>query len=75
MQVRSHHFCSHQSEEMRQCVIYDSDAADARLIGVEYIISRRLYEGLPEEERRFWHSHVYEVTGRQDTHTAVMTQF
>lgn len=29
--------------------------------GVEYIISRRLYEGLPDEEKRFWHSHVYEV--------------
>jgi hypothetical protein len=28
---------------------------------VEYIISRRLYEGLPEEEKRYWHSHVYEV--------------
>lgn len=30
--------------------------------GVEYIISRRLYEGLPEYEKRFWHSHVYEVS-------------
>lgn len=29
--------------------------------GVEYIISRRLYEGLPDEEKRYWHSHVYEV--------------
>jgi hypothetical protein len=30
--------------------------------GVEYISSRRLYEGLPEEEKKFWHSHVYEVS-------------
>jgi len=29
---------------------------------VEYIISRRLYEGLPDDEKRFWHSHVYEVS-------------
>lgn len=61
LQVRSHHFCSHRNEEMRQCIIYDSGAPDARLIGVEYIISRRLYEGLPAEERQYWHSHVYEV--------------
>jgi hypothetical protein len=39
--------------------------------GVEYIISRRLYEGLHEEEKRYWHSHVYEVRkqrGRQWNH-------
>ena len=38
------HACMHPAQEMRQCLIYDSGAADARLIGVEYIISRRLYE-------------------------------
>lgn len=53
------------NEEMRQCVIYDSDQPDARLIGVEYIISRRLFESLPEEEKKYWHSHVYEVTSGQ----------
>jgi hypothetical protein len=26
---------------VHQCVIYDSDAADARLIGIEYIVSER----------------------------------
>lgn len=66
-QVRAHHFCSHRNEEMRQCIIYDSDAPDARLIGVEYIISRRLYEELPAEEKKYWHSHVYEVTSGQFT--------
>lgn len=39
----------------------DSEKANARLIGIEYIISRRLFEGLPEEEKRFWHSHSHEV--------------
>ncbi|GBF89453.1 hypothetical protein Rsub_02025 [Raphidocelis subcapitata] len=57
-QVRAHHYCSHINEEFRQCVIYDSDRPGARLIGIEYIISRRLYEGLPEEEKKLWHSHV-----------------
>ncbi|KAG2491407.1 hypothetical protein HYH03_010198 [Edaphochlamys debaryana] len=59
--VRAHHYCAHRGEEMRQCVLYDSSEPNARLIGLEYIISRRLYESLPPEERRYWHSHVYEV--------------
>ncbi|KAI8819405.1 DUF1264-domain-containing protein [Fimicolochytrium jonesii] len=62
-QVEAHHLCSHLSEDVCQCVIYDSAEADARLIGVEYIISARLYNDLPEEEREYWHSHVYEVKG------------
>jgi len=28
---------------------------------VEYIISRRLFDSLDEEERKYWHSHKYEV--------------
>ncbi|GLT50747.1 hypothetical protein SLA2020_242100 [Shorea laevis] len=28
-----HHFCAHQNEEMRRCLIYDSPRKDARLIG------------------------------------------
>jgi uncharacterized protein DUF1264 len=55
------HYCAGMNEEMRQCIIYDSDKRDARLIGVEYIISERLFKGLPEEEKQLWHSHQYEV--------------
>lgn len=31
------------------------------MIGVEYMVTPKLYETLPEEERKLWHSHVYEV--------------
>ncbi|KAI9195845.1 hypothetical protein LWI28_018682 [Acer negundo] len=60
-QVEAHHYCGHQNEEMRQCLIYNSPEADARLIGVEYIISEKLYMTLPDEEKPLWHSHEYEV--------------
>ncbi|KAL8143851.1 hypothetical protein V2J09_016883 [Rumex salicifolius] len=60
-QVEAHHYCGHQNEEMRQCLIYDSPDKKARLIGVEYIISESLFRGLPDEEKRMWHSHEYEV--------------
>ncbi|XP_031477832.1 oil body-associated protein 1A-like [Nymphaea colorata] len=60
-QVEAHHFCSHQNEEMRQCLIYDGPDSDAKLIGVEYIISEPLFLALPDSEKQLWHSHVYEV--------------
>lgn len=46
---------------MRQCLLYDSPDPGARLIGIEYMITANLYATLPAEERRLWHSHVYEV--------------
>lgn len=48
-------------DEVRQCLVHDSDEQTARLIGVEYMITRDLYETLPPDERRLWHSHVFEV--------------
>ncbi|CAK7348918.1 unnamed protein product [Dovyalis caffra] len=60
-QVEAHHFCGHQNEEMRQCLIYNSPESDARLIGVEYIISETLFLTLPDVEKPLWHSHEYEV--------------
>lgn len=61
-QVESHHYCQPGPVPgMLQCVIFDRDAADAKLIGIEYIVPAEVYEKLPEEEKKFWHSHVHEV--------------
>lgn len=60
-QVVAHHFCSHLNEEVNQCVIYDSNEQNAKLIGIEYIISERLFQTLPQEEKKLWHSHEYEI--------------
>jgi len=60
-QVIAFHYCSHEHPSLRQCAIYDSDKKDARLIGVEYIITRDVFEKLPVEEQKYWHSHNYEV--------------
>ncbi|MEX2045155.1 MAG: OBAP family protein [Opitutus sp.] len=59
--LRVEHYCSHLNPDVFQCVIYDSDQANARLIGIEYIISEALFNGLPSEEKKLWHSHRYEV--------------
>lgn len=48
-------------KDVRQCLLYDSPEPGARLIGIEYMISPVLYETLDTDERRLWHSHVFEV--------------
>lgn len=60
-QMEAHHYCSKLNEDLTQCVVYDGNGPQAKLMGVEYVVSRRIYETLPESERKLWHSHVYEV--------------
>ncbi|GAA5982608.1 hypothetical protein JCM11641_002599 [Rhodosporidiobolus odoratus] len=68
--VSAHHFCSCQRHDgergkVRQCVIYDSDKPDARLIGIEYVADEEVFRSLPEEEKKYWHSHKHEVESGQ----------
>jgi hypothetical protein len=42
-------------------VIYDGNDADARLMGVEYVVSAKLFAGFTPDEKKLWHSHKYEV--------------
>jgi uncharacterized protein DUF1264 len=60
-QVEASHFCIHLRHDLHQCVIFDRNAPDARLIGIEYIVSEERFRGLPDDEKRLWHSHHYEV--------------
>ncbi len=60
-QVEAQHYCSPVNDEVHQCVIFDSNRKDARILGVEYIISDRLYRGLPVAEKKYYHPHTYEV--------------
>ncbi len=65
VQMESHHFCDQVNEDFAQCVLYDSGTDSARLHGIEYIISERLYGTLPVEERPYWHPHNYEILSGQ----------
>lgn len=47
--------------DVRQCILYDSPNPGARLIGIEYMITSKLFQTLDAEERKLWHSHVFEV--------------
>jgi hypothetical protein len=64
-QMEAHHYCSLVNEDVTQCVIYDGNTHDAKIMGLEYIVSRKLFESLPTAEKRLWHSHVHEVRSGQ----------
>jgi hypothetical protein len=61
IQIITQHYCGPVSNDMHQCLLYDSVGQSARLLGVEYIISDKVYRQLPEVEKRYWHPHTYEV--------------
>lgn len=60
-QMEAHHYVSQLNEDMHQAIIYDGNGEDAKIMGIEYIISEKLFKTLPEEEKKLWHSHRYEV--------------
>ncbi|KAA9345576.1 OBAP family protein [Adhaeribacter soli] len=60
-QMEAHHYVSQINEDLHQAVIFDGNGENAKLMGVEYIVSEKLFKTLPEEEKKLWHSHHYEV--------------
>ncbi|XP_058095456.1 oil body-associated protein 2B-like [Magnolia sinica] len=60
-QIQTHHYITRVNQDFLQCAVYDSDDSSARLIGMEYIVSDRIFEALPAEEQKLWHSHAYEI--------------
>jgi hypothetical protein len=60
-QLVAQHYCSGRTEDMHQCLLYDSCDKNAKLLGVEYIVTNKVYQLLPETEKKYWHPHTYEV--------------
>jgi hypothetical protein len=65
MQSQSHHYCNQVNQDFTQCVLYDGNTRAARLMGIEYIISKNLYDALPADEKAYWHPHNYEILSGQ----------
>jgi hypothetical protein len=61
MQMEAHHYCNQVNEDFAQCVLFDGNTENARLMGIEYIIAETLYNTLPAEEKAYWHPHNYEI--------------
>jgi hypothetical protein len=61
-QLEAQHYCAPVRDGVHQCVITDTTGENARILGVEYIVTDAIYRNLPSAEKRFWHPHAYEVT-------------
>lgn len=60
-QLVAQHYCTPFGDEMHQCLLFDSFEKTARLLGVEYIVSDRIYRQFSDDEKKYWHPHTYEV--------------
>jgi hypothetical protein len=65
-QLMAQHYCTahagHDHDDgLFQCLLFDSTEPNAKLLGVEYIVSHEQYKNLPDDEKKFWHPHTYEV--------------
>jgi hypothetical protein len=65
LHMEAHHYCRGMNEEFTQCVIFDGNTEESNLIGLEYIISERLFSLLSEDEKSRWHPHNYEILSGQ----------
>ena len=57
----AHHYCKPVSGGLTECQLYDSDAADARLVGAEVIIAPEVYKKITAAEKKMWHYHKIEI--------------
>lgn len=60
-QMEAHHYVTQLNEDLYQAIIFDGNGDDAKIMGIEYIVTERLFKQLPDEEKKLWHSHHYEV--------------
>jgi len=62
-QLITQHYCAGHGDDMFQCILFDSTEKNAKLLGVEYIVTDEVYRKLPDAEKPYWHPHTYEVLG------------
>ena len=61
-----HHYCKGISDKILQCLLFESTAANAPLVAVEYFVAKDLARTLPVIQwHRYFHDHKQEIaTGR-----------
>jgi len=65
------HYCKPISDEIIQCILFDSTEPNARMMEVEYMVSKKLARKvIPEwSHKKNWHDHKEEIeTGRVAVH-------
>jgi len=60
-----HHWCKRINAEIVECLMFDSDKANANLVGVETMIPHEVWSTLSEEQKKEWHNHAEKVKPEQ----------
>lgn len=60
-QMEAHHYVQQLNEDFYQAIIFDGNDKNAKIMGIEYIVTEKIFKTLSEEEKKLWHSHHYEV--------------
>lgn len=61
LQMEVTHYCTALGDGVFQCILYDSPEKNAKLIGVEYVITEQKFGQLPKDESKLWHPHKKEI--------------
>ena len=61
MKKIAHHYCKQVKSGMTECQLYDSDDKDAKLAGVEVVVSTDTWKGFNKAEQKYWHYHKEEI--------------
>jgi hypothetical protein len=49
--------CEPLNNAVSHYLLYDGPGPDARLVGVEYLVSDEVYRRMPADEKLYWHAH------------------
>ena len=57
----AHHWCKAVAGGLLECQIYDSDAANARLVEIETVVPPAVWKTFSKSEQALWHYHRVEI--------------
>lgn len=73
-QVELHHYVASLNDDVYQCAVFDSPDPGARLIGIEYVVTEKIFQTLDAEEQKLWHNHAYDIkSGKTSVGEVIVT--
>jgi len=60
-QYVAHHFCAFPYDGFMICELFNGGDKKSRPIGIEYFVTEKVFKKLPDDEKKYWHSHPYEI--------------
>lgn len=65
--VPVHHWCKTINPQLIECLMFDSDNANANLIGIETIVTKDVWTAFAEKQKKEWHDHATEIIEAEAT--------